>query len=102
MSDFFDNPDKTGNLKFRWLVFLFSSGEDPKEKKDGLNQATGASRFVKKILIGRDVKYYHSKAKFLGGVQIYPQGLIRIMVAKSRKLGQGVLYGLEKGQLLRG
>lgn len=35
--DLSDNPDKTGNLKFRWPVAFFSNGKEPREEENELN-----------------------------------------------------------------
>lgn len=37
VSDFLDNPDKTGDLEFRQPVVSLSRGEESGEEEDGLN-----------------------------------------------------------------
>lgn len=68
MPDLFDNQDKIGNLKFRWLVVFWSNNNGPKDKKNGLILVAGKPTSIRKILVGCGINYHCSKAKFLGGV----------------------------------
>lgn len=64
MSDFLDNSDKTCNFKFYWAIIFFSRSEEPREKKNRLTP-------IKKIFVNYYIKYYFSKAKLLGYIQVY-------------------------------
>lgn len=68
MLDLFDNSDKTGNLKFSWLIVLFSRSEEPWKKEDELNKAIARPTSVEKVFVGRGMKYHHSKVKFFEGI----------------------------------
>lgn len=100
MPNLLDNLNKTGNLKVGWLVVFFSNNKEFKKKKEGLHQAANRPTSMNKVFIGYDIMYYCLKTKFLGGFQVYLQDLVQVVMNKSRKVGQGVLYILEKSYLL--
>lgn len=98
--DLFNRLNKTSNVKFCQLAISFDNSKEPREKEDELNQAASGSILVKKDLIGCDVKYHCSQAKFLEDIYVYPQVFVRVIGDKGGKVGQNVLYALEKRELL--
>lgn len=99
--NFFDNSDKTGNLKYYWPVISLDCNEKLRRKEYMLNWVTGGPMSIKKLFIHSGINIITLKPnslemsksihKVLSGyaVQIY-------------KMGQDVLYTLAKCQLLGG
>lgn len=51
VSDLLNNPDKSGKLKFYWLLVFFNSDEELRKEKNELNYTTDGLMSIKKILV---------------------------------------------------
>lgn len=100
LSNLLDNLDKIDKFEFRWLIAPLNSNEESREEKNKLNQGTSRLMSIDKVLVGYGMKHYYSKAKLFEDIQIYLQAFVRVVVYKNRKVGQSVLYALEKYQFL--
>lgn len=80
MSYFLHHPYKAGNLELLRPVVFFRRGEKLKKKEDWLDGVGKRPMSFGDGLARGNVKNYSSKAKLLGGVQVYPEDFLQIVV----------------------
>lgn len=101
MPDFFDYPNKTCNIELCQPIVLFCDSEEPRKIEDCLNRAAAWPMSIGQGFVSGDIKNHYFKAKFFGGIQVYLQCFVKVVVDKSRKMAWGVLNILEKSKFLR-
>lgn len=80
MFDFFNYLNKARNLKLCRSFILFIGGEKPRKRKKWLNQAAARLTALRQILIDGTVKNHHFKSKLFEGVQVNPQGFVKVVM----------------------
>lgn len=91
MSYLLHYPHKTGNFELCRPVVPPRRGEEPGKKEDWLDGVSGWPTSFRDGLAGGSVKDNGSKTEFLGGVQVYPEDLLRVVVHQSGRLAQSFL-----------
>lgn len=68
MSDFLVNPHKACDFQLRWPVIPLGGSHKPEKEEDWPHGVAARPASLGKLVIGRGMKYHHSKAEFLGGI----------------------------------
>ena len=91
MSHLLHYPNKAGNLQLCRPIVSLGGGEKSGEKEHRLNCGGRRPATFWNDFVGGCVENHGSKAKFLGGIQVYLECLFRIVVHQCRRLAQGFL-----------
>lgn len=100
MSHFFNHLYETCYLKLHWPVIFLGGVEKPKKEEKWLHRAVVRPLALSQDLFGGGVENNCPKPKFLGGIQVNPQGFVGVVIYKSREAAQDLLYALKRRLLL--
>ena len=100
MSHFLNHLHETCNLEFRRPVIFLGDGKKPRKEEEWLDRATARLSALSQFLISGGVENNRPEPKFLGGIQVNPQGLVMVVMHESRWAAQGLLNALKRRMLL--
>ena len=101
MSHFLNHLYENCNLELRRPVIFLSGGEKPRKKEGWLDRAAARPSALSQLFICGGMENNRPEPKFLEGIQVNPQGLVGVVMHKSRWAAQGLLNALKRRILLR-
>ena len=85
MFQLLDNPYKACNLQLIWLIVFLNYCQKPEEEQNRLHGSAGRLIALEQHVFS-SMEGHCTKAKLFGGVKVFPNRSIRIMLDKGRRL----------------